>query len=66
MKICFYGDYFKSYLPTKPDIFCIFFQILGLVTCIRDFRWLIIVSRIKQRFHIADMIWKSKVKVTYT
>ena len=24
MKICFHGDYFKSYLPTNPGIFCIF------------------------------------------
>ena len=26
MKTCFHGDYFKSYLPTKPDTFFLFFS----------------------------------------
>ena len=25
MKKCFHGDYFKSYLPSKPGIFLFFF-----------------------------------------
>ena len=26
MRNCFHGDYFKSYLPTKPGILLFFFQ----------------------------------------
>ena len=29
MKNCFYADYFKSYLPTRLNIFCIFSKFKG-------------------------------------